>query len=92
MFYDARKRARRQGLAFDIEPDDIVIPERCPVFGTPFYTGRVNDHPSLDRVVPCWGYTRDNIWVISFRANRIKSDATLPELQTLVARLESRLA
>jgi hypothetical protein len=29
------------------------------------------------------GYTPDNIWVISHRANQIKNDATLEELEKI---------
>lgn len=87
MFYDARKRAQRRGLPFDIEPDDIVIPEACPVLGIALDGSSRDSTPSLDRVVPAKGYVRGNIAVISFRANRIKSDANAEELRSVLAYL-----
>ena len=39
-----------------------------------------DNSPSLDRIDSSKGYTPDNVWVISRRANIIKHDATLEEL------------
>ena len=41
-----------------------------------------NNHltPSIDRIDPKKGYVKDNIIVVSMRANRIKSDATVDEI------------
>lgn len=85
MWYRARRRAEEKGLPFDITPDDIVIPERCPVLGLVLTTGRkqgIQDHASatLDRIIPERGYVKGNIAVISWRANRIKTDATAAEI------------
>jgi hypothetical protein len=79
----AKRRAARFGLPFDIEPSDIVIPRRCPVFGVEF-TGAVGEgprptSPTLDRIHPEMGYVRGNIAVISKRANDIKSYGTAAE-------------
>ena len=72
--------------------EDIVIPETCPLLGIPLVsTNNKRDprNPSLDQIDPGKGYTPDNIWVVSSRANWIKSDATLQELKTLVENLEA---
>jgi hypothetical protein len=53
------------------------------LLGIPLKTGdrKVNDSsPSLDRKDPSRGYTPDNVWVISFRANTIKSNRTWEQL------------
>jgi hypothetical protein len=84
-FYDARKRSIEYSLPFDIEPEDIIIPETCPVLGVKLVSGGPRDNaPSLDRVIPELGYTRGNIRVISFRANRIKSDARIIDLEAVI--------
>ena len=70
---------------------DIVITETCPLLGIPLVS--TNDkrdprNPSLDQKEPGKGYTPDNIWVVSSRANWIKCDASLQELELLVENLK----
>ena len=84
----AKERANKSGIAFDIELDDIVIPETCPVLGIPIDIklgrGRRNsDSPSLDKFIPALGYIKGNVHVISWRANRMKSDGTPEEWQKI---------
>lgn len=86
MFRDARKRARRNNIPFDITPEDIIIPEYCPVLGIKLESqvGKRSDaSPSLDKIIPSLGYIVDNIEVISWRANCLKRDATFEELKLL---------
>lgn len=96
IFRTARARARKRGLDFDITVEDIVVPDRCPVFGMEirhkFGSGGADDRsPSLDRIDPSKGYIKGNIRVISHRANRIKSDASKEELVMLVEYVHGRL-
>lgn len=82
----AKSRARRSGVAFDILPEDITIPTHCPVFGIPLTIcdGRQTDgSPSLDRIRSTEGYVKNNIEVISWKANRLKGNATAEELRRL---------
>lgn len=93
MFYDARKRAQHLCLPFDLTPEDIVIPEYCPVLGIKLsLTGHRDYRPNLDRFIPSRGYTKKNARVISFRANRIKADATVAEIRLLLVYMEDGLA
>jgi len=94
MYRAAKCRAKRAGLVFNIALEDIVIPEICPVFGTPFIKGSWKNHaysPSLDRIETSKGYEPGNVWVISHRANLIKNDASLGELKLLVTALKEVL-
>lgn len=95
MWISARYRANAKGIPFTITVEDIVIPECCPVLGMRLVlrTGRGsnNDSPSLDRINPRKGYVPGNVSVISYRANRIKNDASLEELRRITAWLESTL-
>lgn len=94
MFHAASSRAKKAGLPFNITQDDVVIPVKCPVLGIPLFkgTGKLGDNsPTLDRVVCELGYTKGNVVVISHRANRIKQDATLPELRALACWLQRTL-
>jgi len=92
LYYSAKSRATKKGLEFSITVDDIVIPRRCPVLGVALKAGvgggtvsvaKLESSPTLDRIDNSKGYTPDNICVISLRANNLKRDATLYELECL---------
>ena|ERR1700678_2949389 len=83
MLESAKRRAKEQGLAFDLRLADVIVPERCPVCGTPLKFNKVrrgHDSPSVDRIVPAKGYLRENVAVICMRCNSIKTNATPDEL------------
>lgn len=91
----AKRRAQKFGLAFDLAVHDIIVPDVCPLLGIPLEVGhrvQTDASPSLDRIDPTKGYIRGNVWVISYRANAIKQNATLDELRLLVANLEKRFS
>jgi hypothetical protein len=84
----AKDRAVRKNVKFDLQPEDIVVPELCPCCGLPFVLGAplgqpVPQTPSLDRRTPSLGYVKENIAVICFRCNTIKRDATAEELENI---------
>jgi hypothetical protein len=85
----ARQRAKAKGIKFRIGVDDIFIPKNCPVLGIPIarcvgsYTCSPNS-PSLDRFIPSKGYVPGNVNVISRKANRIKNNATVSEIEKLL--------
>lgn len=90
----AKRRALSQGIPFDIDYTDISIPEYCPLLGIKLNKhigeGKLyNDSPSLDKIIPKLGYVKGNVWIISNKANRIKSDATIEELELLVKNLKN---
>lgn len=92
MWRNAQKRARQGGYPCTITIDDIVIPEFCPLLGLRIVTGSGLSaaSPSLDKITPSLGYVPGNVWVISWRANMLKNDATLQELELLVANLKNK--
>ena len=87
LWKSAEKRAKQRGMEFSIKYEDIKIPECCPLLDIPLVKHstrqRHYDAPSLDRINSKLGYTKENTWVISHRANQIKNDATLEELQKI---------
>tara|TARA_Y100000361_G_scaffold148280_1_gene160886 strand:- start:253 stop:735 length:483 start_codon:yes stop_codon:yes gene_type:complete len=83
MMVQVKSRCKRRNIFFDLVPEDIEIPTHCPVLGIPL-DKRDSDHlPSLDRFDNSKGYTKDNINVISYRANHLKNDATFDEIEKL---------
>ena len=93
MFRRAKRRAKTKGVPFDLSVEDIIIPELCPILGIPLMVGvgacggnggPTDSSPSLDRIIPELGYVKGNVQVISNRANRFKSDASIEELEAVV--------
>jgi len=83
LLYNAEKRAKQLNLEFNLTPEDIFIPEICPILECPLKFGTKNNYdysPSLDRIDNTRGYIKGNVRVISKKANTMKSNATLEEL------------
>jgi len=81
----AKYRAKRKSIKFDLELSDIKIPKNCPVLKIPLTKGGSNGgpkggSPSLDRINNKKGYIKGNVQVISHRANTMKHCATNKEL------------
>jgi hypothetical protein len=85
LFYAAKNRAKENNLDFNIELSDISIPEKCPVLGIEISvsTDDKKSSPSLDKINPSLGYVKNNIRVISWRANWIKNNMTPEEVEKL---------
>lgn len=95
MLQTAKRRARVQGVPFDLTYEDFEIPELCPVFGTPMFpgNGKMSDNsPSLDKIIPSLGYVKGNVAVISWKANRLKSNATAVEIRKLADWMDAQHA
>jgi len=76
-------------IPFDLDTEylESIYKGVCPVFNKPFVQHDKTDSmsPALDRVDPGKGYTKGNVQYISARANRIKYDATVDELQSVLS-------
>lgn len=86
LYKNIKSRCKKIGREFSIELEDIIIPEKCPVFG--FDLKREDRQtwmcaPSVDRIDNSKGYIKGNVTVVSRRANILKKDATLEELEQL---------
>lgn len=90
--YDPKKRlllkaktnAKRNNLEFNLSIEDIHIPTHCPYIGCVLTTtrgnGLVQTNMSIDRIDSTKGYVKGNVQVMSYLANRMKSDATEEQL------------
>ena len=84
LYKSAKTRSKRYNIIFDLDVSDIIIPDVCPVLGIPLIQGEKVSHsnsPTLDRIIPELGYVKNNIIVVSMKANRIKNNSTLDELK-----------
>jgi hypothetical protein len=86
-----RKRASRNKIEFNIDESDIIIPDICPILLTPIKYGSDNrsEWPSVDKVNPLKGYTKGNITVISYHANRMKSNMSIDDVRRMLALMEA---
>jgi len=79
-------RAKAKNLPFNITEEYVksITPKDmiCPALGIKMNTSveDLDSKPSLDRLVLEKGYVKGKVIVVSFRVNRIKTDATPEEL------------
>ena len=86
-----KNRAKKQNVPFDLTVADISnllknARNICPVLGLKMTTtllgsGDTDYSPSFDRIYPKKGYVKGNIVIVSNKANRIKTDATVDEIR-----------
>jgi len=91
MFNGARSRAKQKNIPFNLDLDFLrsIVVSHCPILGMElaWSTNRLNGNttlpnsPSLDRIDPTKGYVKGNVWIISHKANCIKSNASHEELK-----------
>jgi hypothetical protein len=90
LLHNAKDRAKERDRPFSITMADIEAAwpkdNHCPVLGIPFQRGNARqceNSPTLDEVIIGNGYVPGNIAVISWRANALKRNGSLEELERL---------
>lgn len=88
MLSQARRNAAARGEQCELTLEDIIIPKLCPVLGIPIVEttgsgGRSDGTATLDRINNDIGYLKGNVIVVSWRANRLKSNSTPKELRRI---------
>lgn len=88
----SKQRARNKNIEHTLTIEELkeLYPAdgRCPVFGFTLQFGSAGfreNSPSVDKIDPKGGYTKDNVQIISWKANRLKTDATVKELELLLS-------
>ena len=81
----AQKRAKKFNMDFDINSAFLIgiSPIKCPVFNVDLIYGagiKGKYAASIDRIDSSKGYTKDNVQIISYLANLMKSNATHSEM------------
>lgn len=80
-----RHRSKKEGEECNLTIEDFLpLPELCPVLGIllDYSGGAIQDNRvSVDRADRTKGYVKGNCYLVSFRANRLKCNATYEELQ-----------
>ena len=88
----------------DFSSDGSLPYQNCPVLGIQLVPGRSDgasskntgwftedNSPSIDRLDPSIGYTKENCKIISWRANRLKSNGNLEEFEKIVSYIKKFL-
>lgn len=94
MLKRAKQRAKGKGLPFALRTADVCLVDKCPVLGIKldWFNAEIvsdkNHSPSLDRIDPFGGYVPGNVLLISTRANMLKNNGSLDEMQKIVKYLE----
>lgn len=84
MWSSARSRAKTNNIPFDIEIEDLIIPEYCPILELKldYNQGKLGPNSySLDKIIPEKGYVKGNVRIISHLANAMKQNANLDLLE-----------
>lgn len=78
-----KKRAYQLNLPFNLDKNDLIIPEKCPLLEIPISIKNKNKFScvSWDRIKPELGYVKGNVRAISVKANVMKNNATFDELK-----------
>lgn len=88
LWIGAKARAKKANLEFTITPEDIQIPEFCPALGIKLNrhlgSKAQDDSFVLERFNNDLGYIPMNINVVSHKANRMKTNATIQEVEGLL--------
>lgn len=95
-FLSRKQKANKAGIPFTIEYSDLEKPEYCPVFNIKLNYGWSGEDrrdiakATIDRLIPELGYIPGNVFVISWRANILKSNMTLDELKMIQQYIEEK--
>lgn len=86
-----KKRAEKRGIEFNLEESDIIIPDKCPILEVPLIIGTKGDYaysPSIDRIDNSKGYIKENVQIISNKANSMKNSASPKELLAFIKNIK----
>jgi hypothetical protein len=94
-----RERSEKRKYKSDLEMEDLPeLTEMCPVFRVPYTKGSLKNKdfvPTIDRKnndLPYLKQYKDNLIFISHKANRLKKDASVDELEKILNYMKSRPA
>jgi Zn-finger protein len=97
MLRSAKERSLEKNMSFDLDLEFLESLSNiniCPAFKTKleweYIPERHSTHknkdnrPSLDRIDSSKAYTKDNVKIISWRANKLKNESSIEELKMLL--------
>ena len=73
LFYSAKTRANNKKISFTISKEDVIIPDKCPVFGIPLDSRDRLHAPTLDRIIAGGEYSKNNIRIVCNSVNSFRN-------------------
>lgn len=88
LYSQLKSSAKRRNIPFSLSISDLnnlTFPLTCPILNIPLtVNNKQSDNSySIDRIDSSKGYSIDNIIVVSWKANRLKNNATNEEMQKI---------
>jgi len=93
-FHHRRQVAEKEKIPFTITFKELEKPVFCPVLGLKLNYGcstgvdgkqtRDPSKASIDKMIPELGYVPGNVFVISWKANKLKSNMNIKELEKIL--------
>ena len=87
---NARARAKRENILFNLVEADLILPTHCPILGMELVYGGSGisekgygaspNAASLDRIDGKKGYVKGNVSIISWKANRAKCQLSVDDI------------
>jgi hypothetical protein len=89
MLIATRSAAKKRGVEFTITREHLVLHTHCPLLGIKLKNGvgsgrPLDSSPTIDRLENDLGYVPGNVWVVSHKANRIKNNSTIQEMELVL--------
>ena len=95
-------RAKKENLPYNLDIEYFIdkdtkpdgqktgYPDYCPILGIKIDAKLGKDHrPSFDKVIPEHGYLKGNVQIISYKANRLKSNMHIKDFRKFVEYIEN---
>jgi len=95
--YNLKSSANYQGVEYSLDAEYLksIWTGRCSIFGLDIHlkTGCRSDpyHAEVDKIIPKYGYVKGNVQWVSHRANRLKDNATIDELEKVLENMRKHL-
>lgn len=88
LYNSLKASAKKRNIPFNLkvtELNSLTFPISCPILGIPLSVNsqQSDNSYSIDRIDSNKGYEIDNIIVISWKANRLKSNASSEDLNKI---------
>ena len=92
-----KQRAKKDKVPFNIDANYLIsiFPKnnKCPVLGIKMQFGGndIQISPSVDKIIPKKGYVKGNVVWMSYRANSLKTNASIDELKNFAKWIKKTL-